>query len=104
MKINLRHCAFDQFICFDRLSFLVLLITTIGNRRRHVKNNSKYTKLIHVQRKIIPLHPKIIHGSLINLTYKKIILDINDINCRQKKGDMSKIIQGAQNLFLLREK
>ena len=47
---------------------------------------------------------KIIHGSLINHTYKKIIPDINDINCRQKKGDMSKIIQGAQNLFLLREK
>jgi len=39
------------------------------------------------------LHPKIIHGSLINHTYTKIIPDIYEFKYRQnRKGHMSKII------------
>jgi len=53
-------------------------------KRQHVKNNSRYTKLIAPQGKIIPLHPKIILGTLINHTYTKIIPDIYDIYYRQK--------------------
>ena len=49
------------------------------------KNNSSYTKLIPAQEKIFTLCTKIIHGSLINLTYIKIIPDIDGINYRQPK-------------------
>ena len=70
----------------------------VGKKRRQVKNNSRYTKLIHAQGKIIASHPKIIHGSFINYTYTKIDPDIYDINYyRQKNGNTSKIIQGTKN-------
>jgi len=53
----------------------------------------RFFTLFKAQGKIIPLHPNIIHASLI-----KIIPDIYDINYKPKKrGEMSKIIQGTQN-------
>ena len=48
-------------------------------KRRHVKNIQGTQTLIPAQGKIILLPPKIIHGSLINHTYTKIIPDICDI-------------------------
>ena len=65
----------------------------IIDKKRHVKNNPRYTKLIALQGKIIPLHPKIIHGSLISHTSTKTIPDIYEFKYRQnKKRHMSKII------------
>ena len=59
-------------------------------KKGHVKNNWKYTKLIAPQGKIIPLHPKIIHGSLISHTYTKTIPDIYEFKYGQKKDTCQK--------------
>ena len=73
--------AYEMFAFLLTTFFEIALYICIGKKKRaHVKNNSRYKKLIAAQGKIIPLHPKIIHGSLINQTYTKIIPDIYDIN------------------------
>ena len=54
-------------------------------KRRHAKNNSRYSNLISPQGKTIRLHPKIIDGRLISHTSTKITPDMYRIKYRQKE-------------------
>ena len=69
------------------------------------KKKGHVSEIIRARGKIIPVHPKIIHGRLFNQTSTKIIPDIYEIKYRQnKKGHMSKIIPGQGKLIPLHQK